>query len=107
MAPKLPPPANTKAVFAGLAWLGTDKPRSLPGIDARTIGHATFGRIYSSQRAHVAINNVCCAEKSFVPGSTGTGEVVGPGSARTAEQALHRVRDTKGQRSTNAFSITK
>src|ERR1700729_406624 len=73
MAPKLPPPANTKAVFAGFAWLDTDKPRSLPGVDARTISHATFGRIYSSRRTHDAINNVCCDERLFAPGSTGAG----------------------------------
>src|SRR6266404_4659854 len=30
MAPKLPPPANTKAVFAGLAWFNTDKETLAP-----------------------------------------------------------------------------
>src|SRR5712671_6250399 len=42
MAPKLPPPANTKAVFAG-AWFDMDKVLFAPAVDALTKSHATFG----------------------------------------------------------------
>src|SRR6185437_8884865 len=100
MAPKLPPPANTKAVFAGLTWLGTDKPRSLPGIDARTISHATFGRIYSSPRAHVAINNVCCVGGDRNRGISARN---GPAAQRRTGATPHTGQED--QRSTNAFSI--
>jgi hypothetical protein len=48
MAPKLPPPANTKAVFAGTAWFDTDKVLFAPAIVALANRHATFGCGYSS-----------------------------------------------------------
>jgi hypothetical protein len=49
MAPKLPPPASTKAVLAGAAWLDTDKASGAPAIDALVKSYATFGRVYSSR----------------------------------------------------------
>src|SRR5436190_8497289 len=59
MAPKLPPPANTKAVFAG-AWFDIDKVLFAPAVDALTKSHAAFGWVYSSRRAGYTINNGCC-----------------------------------------------
>jgi hypothetical protein len=56
MAPKLPPPANTKAVFVGPAWFATDKASVAPALDALAKDHATFGEIYSSRRARRAID---------------------------------------------------
>src|SRR5712672_3349533 len=60
MAPKLPPPANTKAVFAGTAWFDTDKVLFAPAIVALANRHATFGCGYSSGRAGCTINIGCC-----------------------------------------------
>jgi hypothetical protein len=59
MAPKLPPPANTKAVFAGTAWFDTDKVLFAPAIGALANSHATFGCGYSSGQAGCAINIGC------------------------------------------------
>jgi hypothetical protein len=56
MAPKLPPPANTKAVFVGPAWFATDKALVAPALDALAKDHATFGAIYSSRRGRRAID---------------------------------------------------
>src|SRR5882672_7717279 len=56
MAPKLPPPANTKAVFVGPAWFATDKASVAPALDALVKDHATFGGIYSSRRSRRAID---------------------------------------------------
>src|ERR1700692_4970340 len=47
MAPKLPPPAKTKAVFAGPAWLDRDKAAGAPGLEAK--GHATFGGVIAAE----------------------------------------------------------
>ena len=63
MAPKLPPPANTKAVFA--AWFDTDKVLFAPAIGALAHSHATFGCGYSSGRAGCIINIGCDATSSF------------------------------------------
>jgi hypothetical protein len=68
MAPKLPPPANTKAVFAGTAWFDTDKVLFAPGIVALANRHATFGCGYSSGRADRIINIGCDATPSFRDG---------------------------------------
>src|SRR6266436_9634368 len=59
MAPKLPPPANTKAVFAGTAWFDTDKVLFAPAIGTLANSHATFGCGYSSGQAGCAINIGC------------------------------------------------
>src|ERR1700730_10928823 len=56
MAPKLPPPANTKAVLVGPAWFATDKASVAPVLDAWAKDHATLGGIYSSRRARRAID---------------------------------------------------
>src|SRR5437773_2098656 len=130
MAPKLPPPANTKAVFAGPAWSDTDKVLLAPAVDALTKSHATFGWVYSSGERGCAINigcgvatviprrapsistssprkrgpittNVYCCGRAAAPAvATHALVVVGPGSRSL-------VRDDLDQRSTNAFSITK
>src|SRR6266480_2359058 len=54
MAPKLPPPANTKAVFAAPARLVTDKASVDPAFNALARSRATFGGVYSSGRARRA-----------------------------------------------------
>src|SRR6266567_7766698 len=59
MAPKLPPPANTKAVFAGPAWSDTDKVLFAPAVDALTKNHATFRCVYSSGKPGWVINIGC------------------------------------------------
>src|SRR6266567_5443992 len=56
MAPKLPPPANTKAV--GPAWLVSDKASVAPAIDALAKDHAPFGRVYSSRRSRRATSKL-------------------------------------------------
>src|SRR5438876_5293527 len=66
MAPKLPPPANTKAVFAGLAWSDTDKVLLAPAVDALTKSHATFGWVYSSGKRGCAIN-IGCGVATVIP----------------------------------------
>jgi hypothetical protein len=68
MAPKLPPPANTKAVFAGTPWFDTDKVLFAPAIVALANRHATFGCGYSSGRAGCIINIGCDATSSFRDG---------------------------------------
>src|SRR5260370_17818533 len=68
MAQKLPPPANTKAVFAGTAWFDTDKVLFAPAIVALANRHATFGCGYSSGRADCIINIGCDATLSFRDG---------------------------------------
>src|SRR6266851_10357926 len=68
MAPKLPPPANTKAVFAGPAWLDTDKPRALPA------------RLRTATRRSDAI---IAAENGAAPSTL----VVGGGSIRAPDAA--------------------
>src|ERR1700722_4516808 len=103
MAPKLPPPANTKAVFAGLAWLGTDKPRSLPDINGQRITHATFARIYSSPTTHGVIKNVCCVGRLSVPDAAAKCGSRLCGATPNERCTVSGTR--KGQRSTNAFSI--
>src|SRR5205823_6393211 len=59
MAPKLPPPANTKAVFAGPAWSDTDKVLFAPAVDALTKSYATFGCVYSNGKRGCAIKIGC------------------------------------------------
>jgi hypothetical protein len=49
MAPKLPPPANTKAVFAGLLWLDTDKASLAPGIAAPAKSRAAFDSVIAAE----------------------------------------------------------
>src|SRR6476646_2647689 len=78
MAPKLPPPANTKAVLAGAAWSDIDKVLLAPAVDALTKNHARFGCDYSSRRAGYTINNGCCGTivirrlPNVVPAKAGT-----------------------------------
>src|ERR1700722_3943917 len=52
MAPKLPPPANTKAVLAalvaGATESDTDKAPAAPSLGALAESHAAFGEVYSS-----------------------------------------------------------
>src|SRR5260221_2276726 len=67
MAQKLPPPANTKTVFAGTAWFDTDKVLFAPAIVALANRHATFGRGYSSGRAGCTIN-IGCGDTIVIPG---------------------------------------
>src|ERR1700736_168076 len=54
MAPKLPPPAKTKAVFVGPAWLDTDKASVVPAIDALTKSPRVVRLRYSSRRGIMA-----------------------------------------------------
>src|ERR1700722_8851472 len=68
MAPKLPPPARTKAVVLGPAWLDKDKASVAPVIGALVKKPAPFGHIYSSEFAEDATNKIlrrpcpgCCA----------------------------------------------
>src|SRR6202035_2086852 len=63
MAPKLPPPANTKAVLAGPAWLGRDKVSFAPGTG---VGRRPRGvrRGYSRRKPGCAIN-IGCGMPSF------------------------------------------
>src|ERR1700722_2061521 len=68
MAPKLPPPARTKAVVLGPAWLDGDKASVAPVIGALVKKPAPFGHIYSSEFAEDATNKIlrrpcpgCCA----------------------------------------------
>jgi hypothetical protein len=65
MAPKLPPPANTKAVFAGLGWSDTDKASVAPGIAALARTHATVGSAYSSAGVRCTIN--VCEAVTVIP----------------------------------------
>ena len=59
MAPKLPPPAKTKAVLRGPAGLDPDKVCSAPGIDAVAGSHAISGRAYSSRETDCIIKSGC------------------------------------------------
>src|ERR1700722_14814368 len=59
MAPKLPPPANTRAVLAGPAWSDRDKVSFAPGTGALAKDHAAFAGVYSSGRPGCAINIGC------------------------------------------------
>src|ERR1700731_1223984 len=63
MAPKLPPPANTKAVLAGPAWLGRAKDSFAPGTG---VGRRPRGvrRGYSRRKPGCAIN-IGCGMPSF------------------------------------------
>ena len=70
MAPKLPPPANTKAVFAGPAWLDTDKVLFAPAVDALTKSYATFGCVYSNGKRGCAIK-IGCEDTIVIPERTG------------------------------------
>src|SRR5437867_10985132 len=109
MAPKLPPPANTKAVFAGPAWSDTDKVLFAPAVDALTKSHATFGCIYSSGKRGCAINIGCAMKRPDMPRMLRSAPHLRrgalltrgpflfncgwvPAPRRTAEEALHRVR---------------
>src|SRR5260370_39810014 len=67
MAPKLPPPANTKAVFAGAAWFDMDKVLFAPAIGALANSHATFGCVYSSGKWGCTIN-IGCGGIIVIPG---------------------------------------
>src|SRR2546430_10353639 len=67
MAPKLPPPANTKAVFAGPAWSDTDKVLFAPAVDALTKSYATFGCVYSNGKRGCAIK-IGCEDTIVIPG---------------------------------------
>src|ERR1700728_2088046 len=93
MAPKLPPPANTKAVFAGLAWLGTDNPRSLPiSMRRQSATRRSAASIAARQRTarstmFVAWAGYSCRRRR---------RVRVPALRRNTERAVHRVRDTKG-----------
>src|SRR6202043_3865037 len=57
MAPKLPPPAKTKAVFAGPAWLDRDKAPGAPRSRGERPRDAR--RRYSSRKRGDAINIGC------------------------------------------------
>src|SRR5947208_493678 len=70
MAPKLPPPANTKAVFAGPAWSDTDKVLFAPAVDALTKSYATFGCVYSNGKRGCAIK-IGCEDTIVIPERTG------------------------------------
>jgi hypothetical protein len=59
MAPKLPPPAKTKAVFTGAAWLDTDKAPGAPGSDASMKSRAAFGGVYNRRQPGRIINIGC------------------------------------------------
>src|SRR6202035_1749005 len=57
MAPKLPPPAKTKAAFAGPAWLDRDKAPGAPR--SRGERRRDARRCYSSRKRGDAINIGC------------------------------------------------
>src|ERR1700739_4016791 len=57
MAPKLPPPAKTKAVFAGPAWLDRDKAPGAPR--SRGERPRDVRRRYSTRKRGDAINIGC------------------------------------------------
>jgi hypothetical protein len=59
MAPKLPPPAKTKAVFGCTTWLDTDKASFAPGTDVSTKSRAAFDGIYSRWQPDRTINIGC------------------------------------------------
>src|SRR5580704_13016110 len=59
MAPKLPPPASTRAVLAGPAWSERDKVAFAPALAPLAMGHAAFGEVYSSRCAGSTINIGC------------------------------------------------
>src|SRR6267142_878213 len=84
MAPKLPPPANTKAVFVGPAWFATDKASVAPALDALAKDHATLGGIYSSRRARRAIDKSWFnGEDDPCPGAASHRKIAG--ACRSAE----------------------
>src|SRR5437764_14768882 len=127
MAPKLPPPANTKAVFAGPAWSDTDKVLFAPAVDALTKSYATFGCVYSNGKRGCAIK-IGCEDTIVIPERTGRVQRPtlrpsfrdGPKDQTRNEEIINsgfRVRaharpgmtagNGKTYRSTHAFSTTK